>query len=136
MKYEEALSLLKKNSQEHILAHWKKLSASSRKALLEQIEAIDFKAVKRCQNVLSGKETVNAKKGKPIAPKVAELKGAARNKAWAYCSLPEVRVPVLGLTVLRVLIPSVRLQALRFLHSTHARFWLFQSVMLHPFLFM
>ena len=83
MKYEEAQSLLKKNSQEHILAHWKKLSASSRKALLEQIEAIDFKAVKRCQNVLSGKETVNAKKGKPIAPKVAELKGAARNKAIA-----------------------------------------------------
>jgi UDP-N-acetylglucosamine/UDP-N-acetylgalactosamine diphosphorylase len=81
MTYEQAEKLLKKNSQEHILAHWKKLSASSRKALLAQIETIDFKDVKRCQEVLKSGDAVSVKKGKPVAPKVAELKGASLKKA-------------------------------------------------------
>ena len=81
MTYEQAEKLLKKNSQEHILAHWKKLSASSRKALLAQIETIDFKDVKRCQEVLKSGDAVSVKKGKPVAPKVAELKGVSLKKA-------------------------------------------------------
>ena len=81
MTYEEASKLLKKNSQEHILNHWKKLSSQSRKALLSQIESIDFKSVKRCQEVLKAGDSDTKKKGKPVAPKVAELKGAALKKA-------------------------------------------------------
>ena len=80
MTYEEAKTLLKKNGQEHVLAHWKKLSAASRKALLAQIATVDFKSVKRCREVLASGDAA-AKKGKPVAPKVAELKGASLKKA-------------------------------------------------------
>ena len=80
MTYEEAKTLLKKNGQEHVLAHWKKLSAASRKALLAQIATVDFKSVKRCREVLASGDA-EAKKGKPVAPKVAELKGASLKKA-------------------------------------------------------
>ncbi len=83
MTYAQAQELLAKNGQEQILSHWKKLSAAERKALLAQIETIDFKSVKRCKDVLAGKEVTTAKKGKPVAPKVAELKGAALKKAIA-----------------------------------------------------
>ncbi len=83
MTYEQASTLLKKNGQEQILRFWKKLSAADRKALLAQIESIDFKEVKRCQGVLAGEGAVAVKKGKPTAPKVAELKGAALKKAVA-----------------------------------------------------
>lgn len=86
MTYEQAQALLKKNGQEQILRYWKKLKASERKALLEQIATIDFKEVKRCQALLPGAAGVVAapvKKGKPTAPKVAELKGAALKKARA-----------------------------------------------------
>jgi UDP-N-acetylglucosamine/UDP-N-acetylgalactosamine diphosphorylase len=81
MTYDQANALLKKNGQEHILAHWKSLSSASRKALLSQIESIDFKSVKRCQEVLKKCDELAAKKGKPVAPKVAELKGASLKKA-------------------------------------------------------
>ncbi len=83
MTYEQASTLLKKNGQEQILRFWKKLSAAERKALLAQIESIDFKEVKRCQGVLAGEGAGIVKKGKPTAPKVAELKGAALKKAVA-----------------------------------------------------
>ena len=85
MTYEQATTLLKKNGQEQILRYWKKLSAAERKALLAQIESIDFKEVKRCQSMLpgSGVAVEAVKKGKPTAPKVAELKGAALKKAIA-----------------------------------------------------
>ncbi len=83
MTYAQAQELLAKNGQEQVLSHWKKLSATGRKTLLAQIETIDFKSVKRCQDVLAGKEAVAVKKGKPVAPKVAELKGASLKKAVA-----------------------------------------------------
>lgn len=86
MTYEQAQALLKKNGQEQILRYWKKLKASERKALLEQIATIDFKEVKRCQALLpgaAGDVAAPVKKGKPTAPKVAELKGAALKKARA-----------------------------------------------------
>ena len=85
MTYEQAMALLKKNGQEQVLRFWKKLSAKERKALLAQIESIDFKEVARCQAMLpgSGVATETVKKGRPTAPKVAELKGAALKKAVA-----------------------------------------------------
>ena len=49
MTYEQATTLLKKNGQEQLLRFWKMLSAAERKALLAQIEKIDFKEVARCQ---------------------------------------------------------------------------------------
>ena len=54
MTYEQAMALLKKNGQEQVLRFWKKLSAKERKALLAQIESIDFKEVARCQAMLPG----------------------------------------------------------------------------------
>ena len=85
MTYEQAMALLKKNGQEQVLRFWKKLSAKERKALLAQIESIDFKEVARCQAMLpgSGVAAETVKKGRPTAPKVAELKGAALKKAVA-----------------------------------------------------
>ncbi len=85
MTYEQATALLKKNGQEQVLRFWKKLSAKERKALLAQIETIDFKEVARCQAMLpgSGVAAETVKKGRPTAPKVAELKGAALKKAVA-----------------------------------------------------
>lgn len=81
MTYEQAMTLLKENGQEHLLRFWKKLSSAERKALLAQIETIDFNEVKRCRDVLADAGMTVAKKGKPTAPKVAELKGAALKKA-------------------------------------------------------
>lgn len=85
MTYEQAMALLKKNGQEQVLRFWKKLSAKERKALLAQIESIDFKEVARCQAMLpgSGVAAETVKKGRPTAPKVAELKGTALKKAVA-----------------------------------------------------
>ena len=48
MKFDEAKKLLAKHGQEHLLGHWAKLTASERKALLAQIEGLDFRAVARC----------------------------------------------------------------------------------------
>ena len=86
MKLEEAKTLLSRNGQEHLLANWNRLKAAERKSLLAQIEKIDFKSVARCAAVLKGHvegRASAAKKGTPTAPKVAQLKGAARAKAVA-----------------------------------------------------
>ena len=81
MTYDEAKSVLEKNGQRHVLQFWKQLSAKEREALLAQVESIDFKELKRCASILAGGGAVSAKKGKPTAPKVAQLKGAALKKA-------------------------------------------------------
>lgn len=82
MNYESAAKILAKNSQEHVLAFWKKLSAAERRALLAQIESIDFKSVARMQATLSRKdEPAPARKAEPVPPKVAVLKGAGLKKA-------------------------------------------------------
>ena len=82
MTYEQAKTLLEKNGQEQVLRFWKKLSKAEQTALLAQIETIDFKELKRCASMLTATAAA-AKKGKPTAPKVAELKGAALKKATA-----------------------------------------------------
>lgn len=84
MTYEQARALLEKNGQEHLLRFWTKLKKAERTALLEQIASIDFKEVKRCQAMLPGasaQAVAPAKKGRPTAPKVAQLKGAALKRA-------------------------------------------------------
>ena len=86
MKFDEAKRLLAKQGQEHLLGHWAKLTAAERKALLAQIEGMDFKAVARCAAVLRAQRDGTApaaKMGVPTAPKVAQLKGAARARAVA-----------------------------------------------------
>jgi len=83
MTYDQADKVLRTNGQEHVLAFWKKLPAAQRKALLAQIATIDFKELKRCAATLAAKDAPVAKKGKPTAPNVAVLKGAARAKAVA-----------------------------------------------------
>ena len=113
MTYEQATTLLKKNGQEQILRYWKKLSAAERKALLAQIESIDFKEVKRCQSMLpgSGVAVEAVKKGKPTAPKVAELKGAALKKAIAageHVTLQDVMVPPLFVHKTRMVSSIIR----------------------------
>ncbi len=82
MTYEQAKALLEKNGQEQVLRFWKKLAKAEQAALLAQIESIDFKELKRCAGMLTA-VAETAKKGKPTAPKVAELKGAALKKAQA-----------------------------------------------------
>jgi len=80
MTYEQAKKLLAKNGQEQVLQFWNQLSKTEQEALLAQIETIDFKELKRCASMLGVSAEV-VKKGKPTAPKVAELKGAALKRA-------------------------------------------------------
>ena len=82
MNYAEAEKMLKKCGQEHVLAYWKKLSKTERAELLEQIAKIDPKSLRQCQEALRKGGTV-ADNSKGVAPKVAELKGAALRKAIA-----------------------------------------------------
>ena len=83
MTHEQAKMLLEKNGQEQVLRFWKKLSKAEQAALLAQIETIDFTELQRCASMLGADAPTAAKKGKPTAPKVAELKGAALKKATA-----------------------------------------------------
>ena len=85
MTYDEAKKVLARHGQEHVLAFWKSLKPAARTALLEQIASIDFAAVKRCAALLAESRAGApvAKKAKPVAPKVAELKGRARAAAYA-----------------------------------------------------
>ena len=75
MTLADAEKLLKKCGQSHVLAHWKKLSAKERKALLEQIAKLEAKDLAHCQAALKeGGEVFDSSKGR--APAVAVLKGA------------------------------------------------------------
>ena len=82
MNYIEASKVLASCGQEHLLAYWKKLSKKEQSALLGQIAAIDPKDLKRCREALGkGGDVIDSSKG--VAPKVANLKGAALAKAVA-----------------------------------------------------
>ena len=82
MTYAEAEKRLSSCGQEHVLADWKTLAKGERAALLAQIEQIDPKSVRQCQAALkAGGAAADNAKGR--APKVAELRGAARAKAVA-----------------------------------------------------
>ena len=54
MTYEQAKTALEENGQGHVLQFWKKLSAAERKALLAQVETIDFKELARCKAMVAG----------------------------------------------------------------------------------
>ena len=82
MNYTEAERLLKSCGQEHVLAYWKRLAKNERKELLAQIATIEPKSLKQCAAALeTGGDRFDSSTG--LAPKVAELSGAAMKKAIA-----------------------------------------------------
>ena len=82
MNYQEAQKLLKSCAQEHVLKYWAKLGKSERAALLAQIATIEPRSIRQCAQALKeGTAAIDNSKG--VAPKVAELKGAALKKAIA-----------------------------------------------------
>ncbi len=82
MTLQEAEKFVRKCSQEHVLAHWKKLGKKEREALLGQIATLDAKSLERCKAALkTGAEVPDSSKGK--APKVAVLKGRKLDEAVA-----------------------------------------------------
>ena len=82
MTYEEAVKVLKKCSQEHVLGYWNKLGKKDRAALLAQIEKIEPENLKYCQEALkAGTTAIDNSKG--VAPKVAVLKGKKLAEATA-----------------------------------------------------
>ena len=82
MNYTEAERLLTSCGQEHVLVYWKRLAKDERKELLAQIATIDPKSLRRCAAALeTGGERLDTSAG--LAPKVAELSGAALKKAIA-----------------------------------------------------
>ena len=84
MNYEQAKDILRQNGQEHLLRFWAKLNKAAQKALLEQIESIDFREVARCQKMLANRDKpVGKKKGIPKAPEVTSLSGILRKKSIA-----------------------------------------------------
>ncbi len=82
MNYTEAERLLKSCGQEHVLAYWKRLAKNERKELLAQVATIEPKSLKQCAAALeTGGDRFDSSTG--LAPKVAELSGAALKKAIA-----------------------------------------------------
>ena len=82
MNYYDASKVLASCGHEHLLAYWKKLSKTERTELLKQIESINPDDLKRCSEALGkGGDVPDSSKG--VAPKVANLKGAALAKAVA-----------------------------------------------------
>jgi UDP-N-acetylglucosamine/UDP-N-acetylgalactosamine diphosphorylase len=83
MNLAEAKKRLAECGQEHVLEYWKGLSKAERSALLAQIAAIDPKGVKACAAALRGGGAAAVDTSRGLAPKVAELKGAALARAVA-----------------------------------------------------
>ena len=83
MNLAEAKKRLAACGQEHVLEYWKGLSKAERSALLAQVAAIDPKSVKACAAALKGGVAAAVDTSRGLAPKVAELKGAARARAVA-----------------------------------------------------
>lgn len=82
MNYTEAERLLKSCGQEHVLAYWKRLAKNERKELLAQVATIEPKSLRQCAAALeTGGDRFDSSTG--LAPKVAELSGAALKKAVA-----------------------------------------------------
>ncbi|MBR2065854.1 MAG: UTP--glucose-1-phosphate uridylyltransferase, partial [Kiritimatiellae bacterium] len=83
MNLAEAKKRLAACGQEHVLEYWKGISKSERSALLAQVAAIDPKSVKACAAALKGGVAAAVDTSRGLAPKVAELKGAALARAVA-----------------------------------------------------
>ena len=83
MNLAEAKKRLAECGQEHVLEYWKRLSKAERSALLAQVAAIDPKSVKACAAALKGGVAATVDTSRGLAPKVAELKGAALARAVA-----------------------------------------------------
>ena len=83
MNLAEAKKRLAACGQEHVLEYWKGLSKAERSTLLAQVAAIDPKSVKACAAALKGGVAAAVDTSRGLAPKVAELKGAALARAVA-----------------------------------------------------
>ena len=83
MNLAEAKKRLAACGQEHVLEYWKGLSKAERSVLLAQVAAIDPKSVKACAAALKGGVAAAVDTSRGLAPKVAELKGAALARAVA-----------------------------------------------------
>ena len=83
MNLAEAKQRLAACGQEHVLEYWKGLSKAERSALLAQVAAIDPKSVKACAAALRGGAAAAVDTSRGLAPKVAELMGAALARAVA-----------------------------------------------------
>ena len=83
MNLAEAKKRLAECGQEHVLEYWNRLSKAERSALLAQVAAIDPKSVKACAAALRGGAAAAVDTSRGLAPKVAELKGAALARAVA-----------------------------------------------------
>ena len=82
MNYVQAQKMLKACGQEQVLAYWGSLAGKEREGLLAQIAKIDPADLSACAAALGkGGDAIDSSKGK--APKVAVLKGVAREKAVA-----------------------------------------------------
>lgn len=66
MTYADAEAMLRKNGQEHVLAHWGRLTDVERRDLLAQIATIDMHAIKRMQGMLATSAVASG--GGPIEP--------------------------------------------------------------------
>ena len=80
MTYKEAQKILADAGQSHVLSFWGELSARQRKELLAQIETFDVSSLKRCREALLSPVSQKGPSTNGKAPKVALLKGTAREK--------------------------------------------------------
>ena len=70
MTFDEAKRVLAANGQEQVLRFWKQLKPSQRKALLSQIESLDFPMLTRMRGLLEPSEAIPQED--PVAPEVVE----------------------------------------------------------------
>ena len=83
MTYENALEVLKKYGQEHVLAYYDELNDEEKQSLLSQIEEIDFSIF----DVLKEKES--AGKEETITPTEALTLDTIKEYEFAYNGDPE-----------------------------------------------
>jgi len=75
MRYAAALNTLKEYNQEHLLAGWEDLDAGEQKALLAEVEQIDWKAFMAAHRAASrgeGKPVVDISRVTPFVPVIAD----------------------------------------------------------------
>ncbi len=88
MTYEEAIALLTRHGQAHVLAHWDTLPAEARPVLLNQIESLDFTVIASMKAMLSQPpdKRDDPEPGPALTPTSEERVAAARLGADALRS--------------------------------------------------
>lgn len=81
LSYEQALEKLTAEGQEHVLHFWNQLDATERKTLLQQIESLNFIAIRRMKRMLDG-PAASPKSEEVVRPvDVVELDAPGRRTA-------------------------------------------------------